>query len=165
MTTASSTEKLTAALAEGAKMGLAAEGVDIAYKYVSHIMTTHLGISKEMLEKPMNKELILMVSMAVLHMGSHLLDGTLPGMSNVRQGCELVIKGKTKDYTQMAVMTLIPGLMQAADRMNPEKNMIRIAEDVDVTKVLHDVLEASEQRQREEAEASASAPSQAVARA
>lgn len=147
MSTASSTEKLTAALAEGAKMGLAAEGVDVAYRYVSHIMQTKLGISKEMMEKPMNKELILMASMAILHMGSHLLDETLPGMDNVRHGCELVIKGKTKDYTQMAVMTLIPGLLQAADLMNPEKNMVRLAEDVTVSQDLLDVIHATQEKQ------------------
>lgn len=110
----------------GMAVGAATEGANYAYEFISDKLHSQFGVSKEVLDNPVNRELVMAVAVAMLHMGSEIFDEQLPGMEKVRSGCELVVEGKMKDNFGTILRTAIPLLVQAKDLMDPKQAMSRL---------------------------------------
>jgi hypothetical protein len=116
-------KKMASAVGHGIKVGAATEGVNFTYELVCNWLHNQFGISKEKLNDPVNREVILAISVAGLHLGSSMLEGQVPGMDKVQTGCELVIEGKAKDHSAVLISTVAPMLMHISDMMDPDKAM------------------------------------------
>jgi hypothetical protein len=129
-------KKMAEAAAHGAKVGAATSGADFAYDIVCGWLHNQFGVSKEKLEDPVNREVITAASVALLYLGSSMLEEQVPGMERIQQGCELVIEGKAKDHTMVLMQTAVPMLMHISSLMDPEKAIENMTSNFDVSSFL-----------------------------
>lgn len=120
-----STSSLGTAVKDGLALGAATEGVNYTYKLLSKQLQERFNVSAEILNDPVNREFIMMASVALLHVGSSVFEDHVPNANKIQKGCELVIEGKTKDNFGKIAGAILPMLGIIGNMMDPDAALDR----------------------------------------